>query len=224
MAPFVDCISTTMDCDDNEEDYNNLYFHQSSSSSSYSHMTTTNEVSTIRSVVSSSMKQQHTHHDEEGKKRRLQHQKKQNVSFSEYSEMYFVPHIDDMTDEEYYATYMSEEDFARIQKETLHDVEEMTIQIQSEQKHSFEYMHENFRGLLSLSPKARISRKQRILFYQQQVFQRQQQQSVDGGKGLDPEWVIQYLSPISQPFVQAAYRMATYDTRYVLQNFKKRKN
>ena len=42
---------------------------------------------------------------------------KKHVTFSTYSEMYFVPHLDDMTHQEYLDTYMTDDDYRRIRQE-----------------------------------------------------------------------------------------------------------
>ena len=39
------------------------------------------------------------------------------VRFSNYSEMYYIPHLEDMTQEELDATYMNDVDFQRIKQE-----------------------------------------------------------------------------------------------------------
>ena len=122
------------------------------------------------------------------------------VRFSNYSEMYYIPHLEDMTQEELDATYMNDVDFQRIKQENSD-----TLHIMKQRKYPGNpTMY--FRGLEVLLPRRRMMRKMRIASVVSTVLQ------IQSYAGLyHPAWVQSYICALTAPSSVEARAMGVWD-------------
>ena len=152
----------------------------------------------------------------------LSRTRKKSVSFSDYSELYYVSSAFDLSNEDFEAIYMNQNDYRRIRKDmnaTLQDMKARgydyhTVETStafSENKHGIT-RHYHHRGLEIQLPHIKARRKQRTTYLVNVVLQ---EQAEHNGK-LHPEWVRQYLCPLTRPYAQAAHVMGVLDSQSVV--------
>jgi hypothetical protein len=126
------------------------------------------------------------------------------VSFSDFSELHYVPPVDELTNEEYQATYMTEIDYERIQRESAD-----TLKIMRKGKYPGTTKL-YFRGLEIALPQARLERKQRIEHVTSMILREQLLE-----RALHPQWIHNFYSRLTAPAVQAAHAMGLWDAQAV---------
>lgn len=125
---------------------------------------------------------------------------KKSVSFSPTSELYLIPHHNEMSDEEHNATYMTSQDYHRIDRENIATVRQMIQQ-------SFPANDElYFRGLENSLPQAMKERKQRIKFVVYHVLQEQHYSRI-----LHDEWVESLRYHFTSKSAEFANKMGIWD-------------
>jgi hypothetical protein len=131
------------------------------------------------------------------------HKKKptRNVAFKEYSEMYFVPSLSEMTQEERDASYLTDTDYQRIKRENYE-----TLKIMYNENPFAITETTYFRGLEASLPNARADRKQRIQFVVQNILMAQERNAT-----IDPRWVETFAQMYTMKTLEAAFRMANFD-------------
>ena len=194
MAPLVDSLASDIDYDHhNDAVQQKLQYIDESSTTTTCSQGIIPHVSLSYSITS-----------------RPQHQPrpKKHVSFATYSELYYVPHVNDMTDQEYEDTYMTDDDYCRIRNDMKQAIVMMErLQATSPQcKSDIEQDCYNFRGLENATPYGKFSKRQRIAFFREAVFQEQEMHGQ-----LSPEWVAEYLATMAIPYAHAAHIMGVYD-------------
>ena len=129
-----------------------------------------------------------------------------------------------MSDEEFEATYMVQEDYDRVRKEindTIHIMKRKSAASICYQQTSAAAVTLStgndddryyYRGLETQLPHAKAERKQRIAFTVTAVLQQQQAMN---GRPLEQEWVSRYLCPYTLPFAHAAHYMGLFDSQSV---------
>ena len=130
-----------------------------------------------------------------------QQPKRKVVSFSHMSNLYFIPHANDLNKREKDATYMTPQDFLRIRQENRCTLEEMNQgQIPNNSTGTY------FRGLENLMPQAKEKRKQRISFVVTAVLKEQEK-----NHRLDPRWVEKFHHSYTSKSAEAAYKKGVWD-------------
>ena len=132
-------------------------------------------------------------------KRREKVSEKQ-VSFSTYSEVYYIENSFEISEDEYVATYMTPSDYNRIEKEIDDTMRNF------ENGKPFPLANHHFRGLETHFKHSRKQRKQRISFIVAAVIKEQFRHG-----SLSPGWVHQYLCALTMPFAHAAHIMGIFD-------------
>jgi hypothetical protein len=122
------------------------------------------------------------------------------VSFSDFSELYYIPDLDDMTEEEYQASYLTESDYRRMERESA-----QTLRIMRRGKYPGT-TESYFRGLEISLPQSRLERKRRIDFLVSTILQEQKVQRV-----LHPQWIQNFYSRLTAPSMEVAYAMGKWD-------------
>ena len=125
---------------------------------------------------------------------------KKTVSFAPQAELYLIPHYQELSDEEFEATYMSSEDFHRIDKDNVQTVQEM---LQGSYPSTEELY---FRGLENALPQTAKDRKQRINFVVYHVLQEQFQ-----NRWLQEEWIESLQFHYTSKSAEFAYKMGVWD-------------
>jgi len=122
------------------------------------------------------------------------------VSFAPHAELYLIPHFNELSDEEFDATYMSRDDYHRIDKDNVRTVQEML-------HGSFPSTDEfYFRGLENSMAQALKDRKQRIKFVVYHVLQEQHRNHV-----LQDEWIESMRFHFTSKSAEFAYKMGVWD-------------
>jgi hypothetical protein len=122
------------------------------------------------------------------------------VSFSDFSELYYIPDLDDMTEEEYEATYMTESDYRRMERES-----KQTLSIMRRGKYPGT-TDKYFRGLEISLPQSRLERKRRIDFLVSIILREQ-----EGKRHLHPQWIQDFYSRLTAPSMEVAHAMGKWD-------------
>ena len=132
---------------------------------------------------------------------------KKHVSFSFFSEMYFVPSSEDMSDEEFEAAYLNDNDYHRIHKEVADTIRTIIRTGRYPEDDSSENC---YRGVETHIPQLKSQRRKRVKYVVNTVLNQQQA----SGK-LDPEWVQTHLCSLTTPFARAAHIKGICDTQSV---------
>ena len=128
--------------------------------------------------------------------------RRRQVSFSDFSEMYYIPHVDEMTKEEFDATYMSEEEFIAIRQEN-----DATLRVMKRGQYpATRSMY--FRGLEPLMPERRVHRKLRIHAVVSTVLDIQEHEG-----NVNPEVNQNHFTALTTPCVAHAMGMGIYDAQ-----------
>ena len=122
------------------------------------------------------------------------------VSFSVMSDLYLIPHADDLKRHEREAVYMTKNDFRRIEKENFETLVQMTDGNFPCNKTAY------FRGLETLMPTARTKRKQRISFVVNTILREQEKRNT-----LEPQWLEKFEHKFTAKSAEAAYRKGVWD-------------
>ena len=125
---------------------------------------------------------------------------KKSVSFSDFSEMFYIPHAKDLSPEEFEATYMTEQDFERIKQEN-----DDTLRIMRRGKYPGTTKR-YFRGLEVLLPKRRTERREQIDSVVAMILKGQS----EGRGSLHKRWIHYYCS-LTAPAVAVAHTMGAWD-------------
>ncbi|CAJ1932326.1 unnamed protein product [Cylindrotheca closterium] len=125
---------------------------------------------------------------------------KKSVSFSPTSELYLIPHHNEMSEEERRATYMTSQDYNRMDRENVATVRQM-------QQQSFPANDDlYFRGLENALPQPMKERKQRIKFVVFHVLQEQHQSHT-----LNDEWIESLRYHFTSKSADFANKMGIWD-------------
>jgi hypothetical protein len=122
------------------------------------------------------------------------------VSFASKAELYYVLHASELTDEEFYSYYMTDEDYARIEMENF---ETLKLMKQRQFPASLELY---FRGLENSLPQTTRERRQRIRFVVHHVIEEQTRNDE-----LCPEWIESFRSVFTSKSASFALRMGIWD-------------
>lgn len=125
---------------------------------------------------------------------------KKTVSFAPTSELYLIPHHNEMTNEEHSATYMTSQDYHRIDRENITTVKLMLQQRFPATSELF------FRGLENSLPQSAKERKQRIKFVVYHVLQEQYQKQL-----LHDEWIESMRYHFTSKSAEFANKMGIWD-------------
>lgn len=122
------------------------------------------------------------------------------VSFAADAELYYIPQSSEMTDEEYEASYMTEEDLVRISSENRKTLELM-------KQRQFPASQElYFRGLECSLPQSTRERRQRIKFVVYHVMEEQHRNGE-----LSPQWIETFRSTFTDKSALFAHHMGIWD-------------
>jgi hypothetical protein len=128
--------------------------------------------------------------------------REKSVSFSEdVSELYYIPNLEDMTKEDYQATYLTESDYRRMQRES-----EQTLSIMRQGKYPGT-TDRYFRGLEISLPQSRMERKRRTDFLVSTILQEQEGKQ----RHLHPQWIQNFYSRMTAPSMEVAHAMGKWD-------------
>lgn len=155
-------------------------------------------------------------------------EERKRVHFSEYCEMFRVPRTSELSDEEFEATYMTENDYCRIETDIEDSLRQMDLNIafapprrpssSSEARWCDDRaLLDCFRGLESRTPLAMRMRRERIDFAVGAVLSEQRARG-----WLTPEWVAENLRAWTIPFEQAAHAMGVWDSHRAANDFERR--
>lgn len=120
---------------------------------------------------------------------------RKSVCFSDFSELYYVPHLHDMSQEEFHATYMTNTDYQRIRRDN-----EETLEIMKNGNYPGT-TEKYFRGL-----EPSLKRKERKQLIDQVV-----STFLRGQEIFDSDWLRNYYSKLTAPAVAVASAMGAWD-------------
>jgi hypothetical protein len=116
------------------------------------------------------------------------------------SDLYLVPHANDMKKKEREAVWMTKDDFRRIEIENMNTLVEMVNGHFPNKNKTY------FRGLETLMPEARGKRKQRRSFVVSNILKEQQKRNE-----LRPQWLEDFYCSYTSKSAEAAYRKGIWD-------------
>jgi len=125
---------------------------------------------------------------------------KKSVSFSVMSDLYLIPHANDLKKKEKEKYWMNKEDFRRIERDNVHTLYHMSAGNFPVTKKEY------FRGLENLMPEARSKRKQRIHFVINAILKEQKTK-----RSLNDQWLEQFNKIYTSKSAQAAYNKGIWD-------------
>eukprot|EP00980_Cylindrotheca_fusiformis_P018221 scaffold5901_cov116-Cylindrotheca_fusiformis.AAC.14 len=152
-------------------------------------------------VHSDSPKPDHSPYFENPAKKRPKLAPKKSVSFSSTSNIFLVPHSSEMTDEELDASFMTDEDYLRIDKEN-HE----TLELMKQRK--FPVSQElYFRGLECSLSRPMKERFQRMAFVVHHVLAEQKRSGQ-----LSQQWIDTFRSSFTDKSAVYAHQMGIWDS------------
>jgi hypothetical protein len=125
---------------------------------------------------------------------------KKSLRFAEYSQLYFVPSLEEFRQDELDAIYMTDEDYDRISRENQQTLALMNKGIYPDDEQLY------FRGLEIGMIQFYLEKRHMVSVAVSAVLTRQEEKKV-----IEPAWVEQYYTRITSQSMMNAYRIGLWD-------------